>query len=178
MREAKAQNWLRVTEIILGILIIIMSILAILFSWFSILERINFLAIALFLMGFTRIIKGIFLKYFSLALHVTDLKVAIIEIILAVVIVIFPDISSEMLIYLLFIPLVLHGIVRVAVYFTEKDLPSWLRITLVAKGVITILLTGAVVAFQPINLEIMIQIFGFIFIASGLSRIALGIAGF
>jgi uncharacterized membrane protein HdeD (DUF308 family) len=104
--------------------------------------------------------------------------VGIIEIILAVVIVAYPGISSETLMYLLFFPLILHGIVRVAVYFTEKDLPTWLRNVLVTKGFITILLTGAVVAFQPLSTEIMIPIFALVFIASGISRIALGIAGF
>jgi uncharacterized membrane protein HdeD (DUF308 family) len=178
MREAKAQNWLRVAEIILGTLIIIVSVIAALFTWIALLERIVFLASALFLMGFTRIIKGIFLKYFSLALHVTDLKVGIIEIILAAVIVAYPDISSETLMYLLFVPLILHGIVRVAVYFTERDLPTWLKNVLVTKGLITILLTGAIVAFQPLSTETMIPIFSLVFIASGISRIALGIAGF
>ena len=129
-------------------------------------------------MGFTRIIKGIFLKYFSLALHVTDLKVALIELILAVVIVTYPGISSEMLVYLLFIPLLLHGIVRVGIYFTEKDLPSWLRRILIAKGLITILLTGALVGFQPLDLPIMVSVFSLIFMVSGISRIALGIAGY
>ncbi len=83
-----------------------------------------------------------------------------------------------MLVYLLFIPLIFHGIVRVAIYFTEKDLPSWLRNILITKGIITILLTGAVIALQPLDLSIMVSIFSIIFIASGISRIALGIAGY
>jgi len=178
MREAKAQNWLRITEIILGSIIILASVIALLFAWLSLLERILFLSIALFLMGFTRIIKGIFLKYFSLALHVTDLKVAIIELVLAVVVIAYPGISPQMLVYLLFIPLLFHGIVRVAIYFTERDLPLWLRRILIAKGLITVLLTGAVVAFQPLNLPIVVSVFSLIFMASGISRIALGIAGY
>ena len=178
MREAKAQNWLRIAEIILGSIIIIVSVIALSFSWLSLLNRILFLSIALFLMGFTRIIKGIFLKYFSLALHVTDLKVAVIELVLAVFIVTYPGLSSQMLVYLLFIPLLFHGIVRVAIYFTEKDLPSWLRRVLIAKGLITVLLTGVVVAFQPLNLPITVSVFSLVFMASGISRIALGIAGY
>ena len=178
MREAKAQNWLRIAEIIFGSTIILMSLIALLFTGLSLRERILFLSIALFLMGFTRIIKGIFLKYFSLALHVTDLKVAIIELILAVVIVTYTGISPQMLAYLLFIPLLFHGIVRVAIYFTERDLPLWLRRILVAKGLITVLLTGAVVAFQPLNPPIMVSVFSLVFMASGISRIALGIAGY
>jgi len=178
MREAKAQNWLRITEIIFGSLIILASVIALLFTWFSLLDRILLLSISLFFMGFTRIIKGIFLKYFSLALHVMDLKVGIIELVLAVVIVAYPGISPQMLVYLLFIPLLFHGIVRVALYFTEGDLPLWLRSILIAKGLITILLTGAVVAFQPLNLSIVISVFSLIFMASGISRIALGVAGY
>ena len=126
----------------------------------------------------TRAIKGIFLKYFSLALHVIDLKVAIIELVLAGVIVAYPGISPQMLVVLLFIPLLFHGIVRVAIYFTERDLPLWLRRILIAKGLITVLLTGAVVAFQPLNLPITVSIFSLVFMASGISRIALGIAGY
>ena len=118
------------------------------------------------------------MKYFSLALHVTDLKVAIIELVLAAVAITNPGISPQMLVILLFIPLLFHGIVRVAIYFTERDLPLWLRRILIAKGLITILLTGALVAFQPLNLPIMVSVFSLIFMASGISRIALGIAGY
>jgi uncharacterized membrane protein HdeD (DUF308 family) len=177
MKEAKAQNWLRVTEIIFGAIIILVSVFALLFN-ISLLDQILFLSIALFFMGFTRIVKGVFLKYFSLALHVIDLKVGIIEIILAIIIVIYPEISPQMLVYILFIPLFFHGIVRVAIYFTEKDLPSSLRNILITKGIITVLLTCAVVVFQPLDLFIMVSLFSIIFIASGISRIALGIAGY
>jgi uncharacterized membrane protein HdeD (DUF308 family) len=178
MREAKAKNWLRIIEIIFGSIIILASIIALLFIRLPLLEKILFLSIALFFMGFTRIIKGVFLKYFSLALHVVDLKVGIIEIILAVVIVAYPQTSPRLLAILLFIPFLFHGIVRVAIYYTEKDLPSWLRNILVTKGIITVLLAGGVVAFQPLDLSIMVSIFSLIFIASGISRIALGIAGY
>ena len=75
-------------------------------------------------------------------------------------------------------PFLFHGIVRVAIYFTEGDLPLWLRRILIAKGLITILLTGAVVAFQPLNLPLMVSAFSLVFMASGISRIALGIAGY
>jgi uncharacterized membrane protein HdeD (DUF308 family) len=177
MREAKVHNWLRIIEIIFGSIIILVSVIALLFSEFAILDRIFLLSIALFFMGFTRIIKGVFSKYFSLALHFTDLKVGIIEIILAAIIVAFPQISPRLLAILLFIPFLFHGIVRVAIYFNEVDLPSWLRTILILKGIVTVFLTGVVVVFQP-DVLVMVLIFSFIFIASGISRIALGIAGY
>ncbi len=177
MSESKAPGWLRTLDIVFGSIAIILSIVVLAYPELAVLTLIFILSLALSVLGIARVIIGIFAKYLSDGLRAINLGAGILALILAVVALLYPQLATQMLIYLLSFALMLNGIARVVIGGFAKVFPSWLRGLLVVIGLLTIVLSVVVVISPAFGFLTLVFMLSIAFLLNGIARIVSGITG-
>lgn len=177
MSEIKAPSWLRALDIVFGFIAIILSIVVVVFSELTILTLILLLSIILLVIGIARIFGGIFAKYLSDGLRAINVGAGILALVLAFVALLYPQLATQVLIYLLSLALLIHGIARVLIGGFAKVLPSWLRGLLVVVGLLTIVLAVVFFISPAFGFLTLIFLLSIAFILNGIGRIISGITG-
>lgn len=177
MSESKAPGWLRALDIVFGSIAIILSIVVLVYPELAILTLIFILSVALLVIGIARVIIGIFAKYLSGGLRAINLGAGILALVLAIVAMLYPQLATQMLIYVLSFALMFNGIARVVIGVFAKVFPSWLRGLLVIVGMLTIVLSAVVVIFPAFGFLTLVFILSIAFLLNGIARIVSGITG-
>ena len=141
----KQAAWLRILEIILGIIVIVIGGYVLAFPGVAILTLVFVLGIGLFVLGITRIF-GAFAAGVSGGIRVLSLIIGILAIILGIYVVAYPGVGAATLAFFLGFGLLLIGIESLAVGGTHGQGAG--QGASVALGVIAIIL-GFVVLFWP-----------------------------
>jgi uncharacterized membrane protein HdeD (DUF308 family) len=141
----KQAAWLRILEIILGIIVIVIGGYVLAFPGVAILTLVFVLGIGLFVLGITRIF-GAFAPGISGGMRVLSLIIGILAIILGIYVVAYPGVGAATLAFFLGFGLLLIGIESLAVGGTRGQGAG--QGASVALGVIAIIL-GFVVLFWP-----------------------------
>lgn len=177
MNEMKAPSWLRAFDIVFGLIAIMLSIVVLLYSELAILTLILILSIVLLVAGIARILAGIFAKYLSDGLRAINVGAGILALVLAIVAMLYPQLATQVLIYLLSFALLIHGITRVVIGGFAKVFPSWLRGLLVVIGLVTIILSVVVFVYTTLGLLTLVFLLSIAFLLNGVARIVSGITG-
>lgn len=177
MSEIKAPGWLRAIDIVFGVIAILLSVVVLLYSELAILTLILILSITLLVIGIARLLVGIFAKYLSDGLRAINVGAGILALVLAIVAIIYPQLTTQVLIYLLSFALLIHGIVRVVIGGFAKVLPNWLQGLLVVIGLLTIALSVVVFISPEFGFLTLIFLLSIGFLLNGMARIISGITG-
>ncbi len=177
MSEMKAPRWLRALDIIFGLIAIVLSIVVLVYPRLAILTLIFILSVVLLVSGIARILAGIFEKSLSDGLRAVNVGAGLLAFVLAVVALLYPQLATQVLIYLLSFALLLNGIARVVVGGFGDALPGWLRGLLMIVGLLTIIVSVVVFLYPALGFLTLVFLLSIAFMLNGIARIASGITG-
>ena len=177
MSEVKAPGWLRALDVVFGIIAVILSVVVLAYQELAVLTLIFILAIALLVIGIARVAIGVFAKYLSDGLRAINVGAGILALVLAIVAMLYPQLATQVLIYLLSFALLINGIARVAIGGFAKILAGWLRGLLVVAGLLTIIMSVAVFVYPALGSLALVFVLSFAFLLNGIARIVSGITG-
>ncbi|MDO8123151.1 MAG: DUF308 domain-containing protein [Candidatus Hermodarchaeota archaeon] len=178
MNEVRPKLWLRVTEIILGLLALIASFFIMVFPVFSLDLFILLIALGLVGLGLARILRGLFSKVLSRIKREFSIVVGFILLVGSLFIFLNPSIATFLSFWILAAILSALGLVRIFIGALTKNYPQKLKYTLVILGTITLLL--ALMAFVlPLTIGyLVIYLLAIGLLTAGIGRITLGLFGF
>jgi len=173
----EAPGWLRALDIVFGLIAVILSIVVLVYQELAILTLIFVLSIALLIIGIARVFGGIFAKYLSDGLRAVHVGTGILALVIAIVALLYTELATQMLIYLLSFALLIHGIARIVIGGFAKVFPSWLRGLLAVVGLLTIFLSVVVFISPAVGELTLVFLLSITFLFNGIARIVSGITG-
>jgi uncharacterized membrane protein HdeD (DUF308 family) len=167
MADQKAPMWLRILEIIGGIIVLVLGAYAIVYPGAAIATLILFLMVGLIVLGIVSFIR-VFASGISGWRRLLNLILSVLVIIIAAYIIAYPVIYGTLtLVYLLGLALIFAGFASIA-----RGTPG-----MIVVGVISIILGFAVVIYPPLGLVLAVILFAAALIIFGLEAIVSGIMG-
>lgn len=177
MTENQVPTWVRVSDILLGIIAVLVSVLVILNTALAIQILILSIAVGLTVVGFARILRGIFSKVLSDPIRALNVAAGLIIAIVALIPLLFPTLVVQLILLSLAFVLLLVGVIRVVNGGFGKALPNWLRVVLVVLGCITIAFSFGVFLFPTFGEATLALLLALGLLTTGLGRILKGISG-
>lgn len=177
MSEIRAPGWLRALDIVFGLIAIILSVVVLVYQDLAILTMIFVLSIVLLVVGIARIFGGIFAKYLSDGMRAVNVGIGILALVLGAIALLYTDLATQVLIYILSFALLLNGIARLVIGGFARLLPSWLRGLLTVVGLLTIILSVVVFVSPAFGELTLVLILSITFLLNGIARIVSGITG-
>ena len=177
MSETKAPSWLRAFDIIFGLIAVVLSVVVLVYQELAILTLIFVLSIVLLVTGISRILDGFFGKYLLDSIRAVDVGIGIVAIALGIVTLLYADLTTQLLIYLLSFALLLNGVSRLVIGGFVKAFPKWLRGFFAVVGVLTIILAVVVFVYSEFGFLALVLMLSFTFMFNGVARIIQGITG-
>jgi len=177
MSEMKALGWLRALDVVFGLIAVILSIVVLVYQDIAIPTLIFVLSIALLIIGIARVFGGIFAKYLSDGLRAFNVGTGILALVIAIVAMLYPELATQVLIYILSFALLINGIARLVIGGFGKVFPSWLRGLLAVVGLLTIVLSVVVFVSPAFGELTLVLILSITFLLNGIARIVSGITG-
>ena len=177
MSETKAPGWLRAFDVVFGLIAVVLSVVVLVYPELAILTMIFVLSIVLLVTGIARIFTGIFAKYLSEVVRALNFGVGIVAMVLGLVSLCYPNLTTQLLIYIISFALLLNGVARLVIGGFAKAFPKWLRGFLAVIGIISIILAAMVFVYQELGVLALVLILSFTFMFNGIARIIQGITG-
>ena len=177
MTEKQVPTWVRITDILLGIIAILASVLVILNTALAIQILILSIALGLVVLGLARILRGVFSKVLSDPIRTLNVAAGLVVAIAALVPLLFPALVVQLILFSLAFVLLLVGVVRVVNGGFGKALPNWLRGVLVILGCATIAFSLAVFLFPAFGEATLALLLALGLLTTGLGRILKGLSG-
>ena len=177
MSETKAPGWLRAFDIIFGLIAVILSFVVLVYQELAILTLILVLSIVLLVTGIARIFTGIFAKYLSDAIRAVNVGIGIVAIALGIVALLYTDLTTQLLIYILSFALLLNGVARLVIGGFARAFPKWVRGFFSVIGILTIILAVVVFVYSELGFLALVLMLSFTFMFNGVARIIQGITG-
>ena len=177
MSETKAPSWLRAFDIVFGLIAVILSVVVLVFQELAIATMILVLSIVLIVIGIARILGAIFAKYLSDGIRAANFGIGILALALGAVALLYPDLTTEVLIYLLSFALLFNGVARLLIGGFGRAFPKWLRGFFVVVGLLTIVLSVLVFVSHGFGFLVLVLLLSFTFMFNGVARIVQGVTG-
>ena len=177
MGEKKIPTSMRALNIAIGLIAVILSVVIVAYPVLAVYTMIIILLIALLLIGAARLIVGLLAGYLPKRAKAIAVVVGILAIAVAILGLTFPGLTTLVLIYLLSFGLLLNGIGRLAIGGSTAEYPGWLRVLLVAVGILGIALSFVVFAFPGFGFQTLVFLLSIGFLFNGIARIAIGLRG-
>jgi uncharacterized membrane protein HdeD (DUF308 family) len=172
----KQPGWLRALEVVTGVVAIILGILVLIYPGLGVAALVFWLSVGLLFMGFRSI--GL-VGYGDLpnGIKVLSAVSGIISLILAAMVIIFPDYGVLTLIWFVSFGLLVYGFGRMFLAYTLKSAAGWIRGSMVAVGVLDVILSVVVLLLPGVSLLTLVIILSIVLIVSGAEAIVSGVVG-
>jgi len=177
MSETKSPGWLRAFDIVFGLIAVILSVVVLAYQELAILTMIFVLSIVLLVTGIARIFTGIFAKYLSDGIRAINFGIGIVAVALGLVALAYPNLTTQVLIYILSFVLLLNGVARLVIGGFGRAFPKWLRGFFAVVGILTIVLSVVVFVSSEFGFLALVLMLSFTFMFNGIARIVQGITG-
>jgi uncharacterized membrane protein HdeD (DUF308 family) len=178
MAEEKTPMWLRILEIILGLLAMVLAFVIIaLPAIASLLGIILVFAIGLLFLGLTSLFRGIFYKDLPGWSRALNIIAGFIAIILAPITLLEPLYGAFMILWLMAFGMMFYGLTNLMLGFAAGGVPGWYRALLVIFGFILLILSFQVIWYPLWGLLFTIFAFSFGLIFGGISLLIAGATG-
>ena len=177
MSETKSPGWLRAFDIVFGLIAVVLSVVVLAYQELAILTMIFVLSIVLLVTGIARIFNGIFAKYLSDGIHAINFGIGIVAVALGLVALAYPNLTTQVLIYILSFVLLLNGVARLVIGGFGRAFPKWLRGFFAVVGILTIVLSVVVFVSSEFGFLALVLMLSFTFMFNGIARIVQGITG-
>lgn len=178
MSDPSIPIWLRISDIVLGILAICAGVFSMFFPAVSLDLFILLIALGLFFLGVARIIRGIFSRVLSNLKRGFSVLVSLVLLLVALVTLLYPSLTTVVAFWALTAALLALGLTRIVIGALARAYPRELKYTMVGLGFTTLgLIIPVWVLIIPIGLAVT-YLLGIALISAGIGRVALGIFGF
>jgi uncharacterized membrane protein HdeD (DUF308 family) len=177
MSETKAPGWLRAFDVVFGLIAVILSVVVLAYQELAILTMILVLSVVLLVTGIARIFNGVFARYLSDGIRAANVAIGIVAIALGIVALVYADLTTQLLIYILSFALLLNGVARLVIGEFGKAFPKWLRAFFAVVGVLTIILAALVFVYSDLGFLALVLLLSFTFMFNGIARIIQGVTG-
>lgn len=181
MSKKVNQEGLRKINFLSGLLIVIISVLVLIFSFQAVVLLLFILAISLLILGAARIINGSSNEKLKNSVKAWKVISGIAAIILSVIGIVYllidPTLSLTIVIIVFGIALLLIGIGRIITGLINNKFKNWYRYLLVLVGLITLILSILVLLYPNIGLMIIVIMLGLPLLLNGILKMILGIIG-
>ncbi|MFX1375095.1 MAG: DUF308 domain-containing protein [Promethearchaeota archaeon] len=171
----------RASNIIFGLLIIILAAMVFIFPETTLTFLIFIIAFAVLLMGIVRLINAFSDEKLSNFKVITRFITGIILMIFSMIVVFItlndPAYSISVLIMLLAIALLILGIGRLFIGLIAKEFESWFRIVLITIGIITIIVSIVIFFIPEVGEIVLLVLLSINLLLNGIGRLILGIVG-
>ena len=164
-----------VVDVILGLIAVLFSLAALAYSEVVISTIIFLISIALFALGAPRIVSGIFLTDLPNGLRVLNVVIGSIALVVSTISLLFPDLTTQVLIFLLAFGLLLIGVVRLVVGLFFSLFFKWIRLLFVISGCFTIFVASIAFIFPELGYFALVWLFSVSLLVNGIIRIIQGI---
>jgi Short repeat of unknown function (DUF308) len=175
--EKKSPGWLRVLEILAGVLVIVVAFFVLADSTFALTVLAYTLGIGLFILGLSRIFASVYGRYFAPWFREVNAGGGIIALVLGTVVIIDPLLAIRFLALLVSFGLLVVGVVEIVAAGFAKHPPVWVRGLIGIAGGLTVILSVFVIfdsSLGQLGLAITMAI---VLVAVGVRDIAHGISG-
>ena len=174
MSVEKSPGWLRISQIVLGLIILFLSIVVLVNPILGSISVIYFLALLLLFAGIEMVVTGVLLpgkaRFLSIGL-------GIIVIILSLVVMAYPVGASILVVLLLGIALLVDGISRVIHGIKDRHSRSWTKQFGIGVGILSIIIGIAVMVYPGIGLAVAGMLIGISLLVTSIQIISAGITG-
>jgi len=178
LEEIKNPLWIRVSDVILGILAVSVSVFVLVYPVFSLDVFVLLIAIGLLVLGVARILRGIFSRVLSRFKRAISVVFGLLILVAASIVLLNPTFTTLLSFWILTAALIAQGFLRIFFGIFSRTYPQPLKYILVILGAITLLLT--ITAFLlPFTIgDLVIYLLAVGLLAAGIGRITLGLYGF
>ena len=174
--EVKASALWRTLEIIGGIIVIALAIVALADPGFAVKTLVVLIAAGLVVGGLFRMSVGIFARVLPSPLRTLNTAGGLIALVLGVVALLDLQALEATLIVILALALLLVGAFEIGVGVARHP-PTWLRISIIVIGALTIILSASVILYQSIGEGLLAAILALALLLVGIRNIVHGITG-
>lgn len=181
MENQTAIKKFRVSNIIFGLLIILLALMIFIFPNTTLAFLVFIIAFAIMLMGIVRLINAFSDEKLSNFKVITRFITGIILMSFSIIVVFItlndPAYSISVLIMLLAIAILIMGIGRLFIGLFAKKFDSWFRIVLVVIGLLTIILSIVIFFIPEVGEIVLLVLLSINLLLNGIGRLILGIVG-
>lgn len=174
MSMIKIPGWLRAFEIGFGIIIVILSAMVIFNPISGFLSLVWLLGILLFLIGIEMIVSHVFTPHRS---RFAGIGLGIAVIVIAIIAVLFPLITSIIVVSLLGVALLFTGVSKIIYGINDKHSKGWNRGFSIATGALSIILAIMILAFPVFGVVFAGLLIGIALLVTGVHMILMGASG-
>ena len=174
--EVKTSGLWRTLEIIGGVLVIALAFVALADPGFAVTTLVVLIAAGLVVGGLFRISVGMFARVLPSPLRTLNTAGGIIALVLGIFALLDLQALEATLIFILALALLLVGAFEIGVGVARHP-PVWLRASIIAIGVLTIILSGSVILYPSIGKGLLAAILAFALLLVGIRNIVHGITG-
>jgi uncharacterized membrane protein HdeD (DUF308 family) len=175
--EKRSPGWLRVLEILAGIIVLGIAFFVLADSSFALTVLAYTLGIGLFILGLSRIFASLYGRYFAPWFREVNAGGGLIALVLGIVVIIDPQLAIGFLALLVAFALLVVGIVEIVAAGFAKHPPVWVRGLIGVVGVLTVILSIFVIIDSSLGQLSLAFIMAIVLVAVGVRDIAHGISG-
>ena len=177
MIEKRSPSWLRVLEILAGVLVLAVAFFVLADPAFALTVLAYTLGIGLVILGLSRIFAGVYGRYFAMWFREINAGGGIIAFVLGIIAVINPQFVIGFLTILVAFALLVVGIVEIVAAGFAKHPPVWVRGLIGVVGVLTVILSVFVILDTSLGQLSLAVTMAIVLVAVGVRDIAHGISG-
>ena len=177
MIEKRSPGWLRVLEILAGVLVLAVAFFVLADSSFALTVLAYTLGIGLVVIGLSRIFASVYGRYFAPWFREINAGGGIIAVVLGIVAIIDPQFVIGFLTLLVAFALLVIGIVEIVAAGFAKHPPVWVRGLIGVVGVLTVVLSVFVILDSSLGQLSLALIMAVVLVAVGVRDITHGITG-
>ncbi|MDN5847590.1 MAG: DUF308 domain-containing protein [Candidatus Nitrosocosmicus sp.] len=174
LSSEKSPNWLRMTQIGIGIIILILSIIVLINPFVGSISIIVFLAFLLLFAGIEKIVSGLVLSGKS---RFSSVCLGIIIIIVSIIALAYPAEASVFVVILLGIALMVDGISRIIHAVRVKESRGWSKNFGIGVGALSIIFAFAVLVYPNMGLVVAGILIGIALLITSVQMVSAGVTG-
>jgi uncharacterized membrane protein HdeD (DUF308 family) len=172
--ENKPQPWLRLSEVLLGLSSVVISVFILGNLNYQVGELVVLLAVALLFSTARMLVSGSFRRGFARIETLGLLGGGMVTALVLIAVILFPGLSFETLVFLFAIALAIQGLGRI-LHSTKKGHPGWLRGSALLIGVLALALAIGAVLIPGIAALTLVPLIGVIVLLNGIEMIVWGL---
>jgi uncharacterized membrane protein HdeD (DUF308 family) len=175
--EKRSPSWLRLLEILAGLLVLVVALFVLADSGFALYILAYALGIGLFILGLSRILASVYGRYFAPWFREVNAGGGIIALVLGSVVIIDPQLAIGFLTLLVAFAVLVVGIVEIVAAAFARHPPVWVRGLIGVVGVLTVILSVFLVLDSSLGQFGLALIMAIVLVAVGVRDIAHGVSG-
>jgi uncharacterized membrane protein HdeD (DUF308 family) len=177
MSEETLPNWVRIADVVVGVLSVIAALLVSTHIVLAQLAAIFLLSFAFLTVGLSRVMRAAAVPWKGTPRRIVNLVTGFAVIFLMSIIFFVSTLEIEVMIFLVGLTLAVLGIARILIGILETDVKRWMRIVQIIVGLSTIALALAVIEMPALDFLLLSLLLSIGAFANGLTRIGRGYAG-